>query len=386
MITVQQLYKSLFFIVLYCLVGNVAAQESDLYLYVNSEKNLNIRSDDKLDSPVLISIAPKDSVKLLYDSGVNTHRIAGKDGKMVIVQHGNTIGYCFDGFLSRNKIETPKVEVKQEKSITKVKISDEERDAKLAEYQSFVDQKKKDLAEINTEKFVGKPYGESEELMEEPVEEQKIEELSLEEQLEKLEYSGDNKELEVGGESIDIEYLKEKNMDDFLFATEKINQIIEGMQVPEDSTLIKLKEADLSQIKLPDADSTDNFDSYRAKMKDTPELQKLLKLIPANQDYSSSQNVLIIPTTNIDDAFEIVKVMFDLPEGLYIPATKIMSRTVIENPNKRGDCWFDQLVISPDAEGRVKELTYNLRGKLESYSLFMIRTNRTIKVHYKSYK
>lgn len=393
--------------------GAIMSQAQEKVRYVTSEKKLSLRDAENLKASIILGIPRGDSVKLLYDSGINTHRIAGRTGKMVKVSYNGREGYVFDGFLSINNPnedhkssnEAPiaiKEEVKQVDTIQTKKendmvksselVSNPSKESHLAEFDQFIEERKRMLEgkqddTLDKEEAKPEPKQAEEQELEivVPVKEGKhmnLEEVDKAYQTAKVE---EKDSVKVGDELVPTELLKEKGLSDFIGASEKVNQITSTIQSSVDSTMIKLKNADLSNIQLPKVDSTDNISTYKEKLKKHPKLQKLISMLPLDDDYQTNKKVLIIPTTSMDDAFDIVKVLFDLPSDIFIPATEIKSRTVIENPNRKGEYWFDQLVITPDMNGAVKELTYNLRGNTNSFSIFMIRTNRAVKVHYREY-
>ncbi|MEM7106526.1 MAG: SH3 domain-containing protein [Bacteroidota bacterium] len=96
--------------------------------------------------------------------------------------------------------------------------------------------------------------------------------------------------------------------------------------------------------------------------------------------YIQNTEGVIVPTNSFDEAFLMAKVLFGIPDGLYLPPPSKKAETRIDNPDKDEFAWNDDLTVKRNKTGEIEIIHYSFRTEGYGLNVFIEKDSRGMKV------
>ena len=399
---------------------------------ISSQNKLNVRITSDPTSAVIKAIEPQSQIAIIDESEPQI-RIAGRNGKMIKMYDGSTVGYVFSVFTEKiptlQKEEAKKEEIlklknrpakeivreKKEKkenlkpnSIRKQEEKQESSNAKPKRTEPAIDpnigytdpEKIKNVRpslknRIDDEilEVVKLPYEEfKEELNKELKEyEERQAKANTQNQFNKV----DNKFQYITGSGV-------KLYEDANFKSAWISKLKIGMQVEvleknigpmirndgKSGRFLHINvngqkgyifDQNAAKISLPYGFET--VKAYKINQYEDQNLKMEINKYKIPKDYIENDEILVLPTTDIKYAYLICQILYGIPSELVIPNEITEDQKIINNPNKHKDLLFDNIHIKMDKEN-IESITYNKKGFKVNESLFIRMNFNHVRVHF----
>jgi hypothetical protein len=79
--------------------------------------------------------------------------------------------------------------------------------------------------------------------------------------------------------------------------------------------------------------------------------------------YQQQEKALVLPTTELAEAFLITKLLHRMPRGIHFPPASDELESTYPNPAKHSATWNDELQVERNERGEVIVMRYYLRGE-----------------------